>query len=229
MNRDETAMTQMPQTRAPQTRALKTAAAKIAAVACLAVAGLALSASSGRAQIGGTGKGPIDVTADQLELVDAQHLAIWRGHVEALQNGNRLVSDVLNVYFAGKPGAPAAKSAPTGPGGPVGLGADWGEVQRLVADGHVYYVTKDQTARGDHAVYEMTPDTITMTGDVVVVQGQNVVKGDTLVIDQKTNHANFMSNVQGRNHPDRVHAVFYNANGAPAVAAPAAKPSVAKP
>ena len=78
--------------------------AKISSLAALALAGFALAAGDARAQLA-SGKGPIDVTADQLEMIDAQHLAIWRGNVEALQNGNRLVSDVLNVFFSGKSAA----------------------------------------------------------------------------------------------------------------------------
>lgn len=191
--------------------------AKISALAALALAGLALAAGDARAQLA-SGKGPIDVTADQLEMIDAQHLAIWRGNVEALQNGNRLVSDVLNVFFSGKS---AAGPAPAAAGG---VGADWGDVERLVAEGHVFYVSQDQTARGEHAVYEAAPDMITMTGDVVLVQGKNVTKGDKLVIDVKTNHAVLTSTAQGRNHPQRVRGVFYNANSS----APAG-PAQAKP
>lgn len=194
--------------------------AKISALAALALAGFALAAGDARAQLA-SGKGPIDVTADQLEMIDAQHLAIWRGNVEALQNGNRLVSDVLNVFFSGKSAAGAAPAAPAAAGG---VGADWGDVERLVADGHVFYVSKDQTARGEHAVYEAAPDMITMTGDVVLVQGKNVTKGDKLVIDVKTNHAVLTSTAQGRNHPERVRGVFYNANSS----APAG-PAQAKP
>ena len=203
---------------------------KLTAVAGMGLAALALGAGAAWAQLA-SGKGPIDVTADQLEMVDAQHLAIWRGNVEAVQNGNRLVADVLNVYFSGKaaPGAPKASApAPTTAGG---AGADWGDVERLVADGHVFYVSADQTARGEHAVYEAAPDLITMTGDVVLVQGKNVTKGDKLVIDVKTNHAVLTSTAQGRNRPERVRGVFYNANGAnPAATAPAgagARPAAA--
>jgi lipopolysaccharide export system protein LptA len=189
---------------------------------CAGLALLAAAPGAALAQLAG-GKGPIDVTADQLEMVDAQHLAIWRGNVEALQDGNRLVADVLNVYFSGKSApAPGAPPAPQGPAVAGAVGSDWGDVQRLVADGHVFYVTKDQTARGDHAVYEAVPDTIVMTGDVVLVQGQNVVKGDRLTIDVKTNHAQVFSDVQGRNHPERVRGVFYNANNTPAATPPAA-------
>lgn len=194
---------------------------KLLTSAGMALTVLATSAGAARAQLA-SGKGPIDVTADQLEMVDAQHLAIWRGNVEAVQNGNRLVADVLNVYFSGKaaPGAPQASTrAPPTAGG---AGADWGDVERLVADGHVFYVSADQTARGEHAVYEAVPDLITMTGDVVLVQGKNVTKGDKLVIDVKTNHAVLTSTAQGRNRPERVRGVFYNANGASPAAAPAA-------
>jgi len=212
--------------------------ARVLAVASLC--GAALAAGGARAQLapGNGGNGPIDVTADQLEMVDAQHLAIWRGNVEAVQNGSRLVSDVLNVYFQGNGAQAGAKpppkpKAPPPPGAAASVGADWGAVKQLIADGHVFFVSTNQTARGNHAVYDLEPDTITMTGDVVVVQGDNVVKGDKLIIQVKTGHADVVSNVTGRNKPERVRGVFYNQNGqpapgaAPAAAAPA--PAPAKP
>jgi len=187
---------------------------KTVALAATALALFALGANQALAQLA-SGKGPIDVTADQLEMVDAQHLAIWRGNVEAVQDGNRLVSDTLNVYFSGKP-APGSAAAPQSQAAPAAgtAGADWGDVERLVADGHVFYVSANQTARGEHAVYEAVPDLITMTGDVVLVQGKNVTKGDKLVIEVKTNHAVLTSIAQGRNRPGRVQGVFYNANSA---------------
>jgi lipopolysaccharide export system protein LptA len=190
-------------------------------LALSSLVGLSVLAPSAQAQIatGPNNNGPIDVTADKLEMVDAQHLAIWRGNVEAVQNGSRLVADTLNVYFNGKSATkPSTKTA----GGGASVGQDWGAVQRLVAEGHVFFVSQDQTARGEHAIYEIEPDTITMTGDVVVVQGDNVVKGDKLVIQVKTGHADIVSNATGRNKPERVRGVFYNGATAPAPGAPAA-------
>jgi lipopolysaccharide export system protein LptA len=206
--------------------------AQALAIATLGAAlGATLGAGAARAQIA-AGNGPIDVTADQLEMVDAQHLAIWRGNVEAVQNGSRLVSDVMNVYFQGHGAGGQAKPKPAGQAGGVAtVGSDWGSVQRLIADGHVFFVSTDQTARGNHAVYDLEPDTITMTGDVVVVQGENVVKGDKLVIQVKTGHADIISNTTGRSKPERVRGVFYNSNqSAPAAATPAPAPAApAKP
>jgi lipopolysaccharide export system protein LptA len=114
-------------------------------------------------------------------------------------------------------------------GGVASVGSDWGAVDHMIADGHVFFVSENQTARGNHAVYELTPDTITMTGDVVVVQGDNVVKGDKLVIQVKTGHADIISNATGRNKPERVRGVFYNAQSAPAQPAGGGAAKPAKP
>ncbi len=154
------------------------------------------------------GGGPIDVSADELEIVDAQHLAIWRGNVEVLQNRNRMRSDVLNIYFAANPTPGGASSGALAPG------HAWGRVQRAVAEGKVFFVSPTQTARGDHGLYEMASDTITITGDVIVSQGQSVVHGDKLVIQLKSGHATMMS--QGGSHGGRVRGVFYPNSTTPA-------------
>ena len=47
-------------------------------------------------------------------------------------------------------------------------------------------VQKDQTATGDTGIFDMRANTVTMVGNVVISQGQNVVKGDTLTVDMTT-------------------------------------------
>jgi lipopolysaccharide export system protein LptA len=150
------------------------------------------------------GKGPIDVFGNELEVIDAQHLAIWRGDVDAVQGGNRLRADVLNIFYTGKPGSAAASDAAPAKSGP----STWGKVDHMVADGHVYFVSPQQNARGDHAVYELGPDTITLTGDVIVVQGQSVIRGQKLVIDVRTGHATMASAGDARSS-GRVRGIFY--------------------
>ena len=175
----------------------------------------ALTAAPAAAQFA-PGGGPIDITADQLELVDAQHLAVWRGDVEALQGRNRMRADVLNIYFAGTPSSSATGSA----GAP---GRNWGKVQRVTAEGNVFYISPTQTARGDHGVYEQGSDSITITGDVIVVQGQSVVHGDKLAIDLKTNRATMVSDARGTGAHGRVRGIFYPNDTTPA-GAPAPPP-----
>jgi lipopolysaccharide export system protein LptA len=172
--------------------------------AVLMAAAMAPGATA-RAQLA-PGGGPIDITADQLELVDSEHLATWSGDVEALQGRNRMRADVVNIYFNGQPspGGGASGAAP---------GRNWGKVQRVVADGKVFFVSPTQTARGDHALYELAPDTITITGDVIVAQGQSVVHGNKLVIDVKTGKATMVASGPGAS--GRVRGVFYPSNASP--------------
>jgi lipopolysaccharide export system protein LptA len=167
----------------------------------LCAAGLALGGPA-TAQLS-QGNAPIDIFANELELVDAQHLAIWRGQVDALQGQNRLRADVVNIYFSGKPTPGESASEGASPG------RNWGKVDHMVADGHVYFVTPQQNARGDHAVYDLAPDTVTMTGDVIVVQGQSVIRGQKLVIDVRSGHATMVSSTEGRAQSGRVRGIFY--------------------
>jgi lipopolysaccharide export system protein LptA len=153
-----------------------------------------------------SGGGPIDIAADELELIDAQHLAIWRGAVDALQSGNRVRANQISIYFSGKPTARGSDSSGPAPG------KNWGRVERVEAEGDVFFISPSQTARGDHGLYQAGSDTITITGDVVVAQGPSVVHGDKLIIDLKTNQARMVSSDQ-----TRVRGVFYpNGTGAPA-------------
>jgi lipopolysaccharide export system protein LptA len=170
--------------------------------AILAVAAIALGAcdvafARGSAATPDTGsKSPIDVTADQSEVYNARCLAILRGDAEAVQDGNRLRADTLTLHSR-----------------PKGADADGktscGGVDHIEADGHVYYVTPDQTVRGEHAVYDQDADQIVVTGDVVVVQGQNVARGDRLTLKVSTHEATLLSNVTGAGKPGRVRGVFY--------------------
>lgn len=146
----------------------------------------------------GTGNAPIDISADELEVRDAESRAIWRGNVEAIQGQNRLRTPVLSIYYAQR-----------GSGGQSVPGAGGGEIQRMEADGPVYYVTPQQNARGDHAVYDAANSTVVMTGNVVLVQDKNVVQGQRLVIDTKTNKATLIAQNQGRGASGRVRGVFY--------------------
>jgi lipopolysaccharide export system protein LptA len=45
---------------------------------------------------------------------------------------------------------------------------------------------KDQTATGHEGVFDMKSNTVTLEGDVVVTQCQNVVHGDRLIVDLTT-------------------------------------------
>lgn len=155
----------------------------------LAVA-LAFAAGAAQAQLSQQ-KGPIDITGDHMEVRDAEHVIAWKGRVEALQNDSRMRSDLLNIYYkaAGK-GPRTAKAS--------GPGAGFGDIDRMEAQGDVYFVTPTEVARGDKAVYTAADNTIVITGNVVLTRGEDVGRGTRLVIDLATNHATLEGGPTGR-------------------------------
>lgn len=163
------------------------------------LAAAALLAGPAGAQLAHNSDAPVDLTADELEVINTQCLSIWRGSAEALQDKSRLRADVLKTFFQVSGGARTASATST----------NCGALARIEAEGNVFYVTPEQRVRGRHAVYEAANETITITGDVVAAQGQNVLRGDRLVINVQTGQAQMHTNVKGRGKPGRVRGVFY--------------------
>ncbi len=58
-------------------------------------------------------------------------------------------------------------------------------------------ITKDQNASGDLGVYDLKTKTITLSGNVVVSQGQNVIHGERVVVDTVTGNARVESGSNG--------------------------------
>ena len=153
------------------------------------------------AQLAPSSNAPVDVTADQLEVQNQKCLAVWSGDAEALQATSRLRANTINIYN---------KTLPSRTGDQPGRNC--GQLDRMEADGQVYYVTPDQVVKGDHAVYSAGDKTITVTGDVVVSQGCNVSAGSRLVINTESGVATMASNVTGRGKTGRVRAVLSQNN-----------------
>jgi lipopolysaccharide export system protein LptA len=161
-----------------------------------------LLAHPAAAQLATNTSAPVDITADELETANNACTSIWRGHAEALQDNARLRADVLTADFEVKPGGKGA-------GAPAGGGGGCGDLVRLKADGSVYYVTPTQKVHGDNAVYEAATTVLTITGDVVATQGQNVLRGTRMVFNTQTGQGHMEGAAKGRNQADRPRGVFY--------------------
>lgn len=171
-------------------------------VSGLATAAMLVVAAPAVAQIATHSKAPVDVTADNLETSNSTCQATWRGNAEALQDTSRLRADVLRIF---------TKQTPAKAGG---ASSGCGEMQRMEAEGSVYYVTPQQKVRANSAVYEAGSTTITMIGDVVAVQGQNVLRGDRMVFDTQTGEGHVEGTSKGRSSKDRPRGVFYPSQSA---------------
>ena len=127
----------------------------IGLVAGVLAAGAA--ATAGWTQIS-PGSEPFMVGSDEFELIQQEGVQIWRGRAEATQGENRLRAGEIRVYHDVQDGG-------------------FGQAQRIEATGEVFFVTPEQVARGDRAVYTAATDTLVVTGDVILRQGENVLTG----------------------------------------------------
>jgi lipopolysaccharide export system protein LptA len=169
----------------------------------IAAAALTLAAAPAGAQLARSSDAPIDITADELEVTNNACTAIWRGNAEALQGTSRLRAQVIRIFNARGAATSGAQA-----------GSSCGDLERMEAEGQVYYVTPDQRVRANSAVYVGSSETLTMTGDVVAVQGQNVLRGTKMVFNTRTGEGNMVGQASGRNAQGRVRGVFYPSKNA---------------
>lgn len=168
--------------------------------ALAACAWVAVCAGPGVAQdfgatFGGFGNGsgePIQIEADTLEVRDQEKLAIYSGNVRVRQGETLLQAPEMHVFYDGR--ADAGEQPGSG-------------VSRIEAYPDVVVSSADQTATGDHMVIDMNSDLITMTGNVVLTQGMNVVRGERLVVNMATK--------QGRVEGGRVQTLITPSGGRP--------------
>lgn len=100
------------------------------------------------------------------------------GNVDIQQGTARLRADRVTVLFA--PRASGSNSSGSS------IMGGFGQIENIVAEGNVYYVTPEIKAKGDRGVYELSTDTITMTGNVALMRERDVAEGETLKMEIKT-------------------------------------------
>lgn len=168
----------------------------IAALAALAM----VTAEPAAAQFSKDSKSPIDVTADHLETRGGECVAIWSGSAEALQGASRLRSDTMIAHLEKKSGSA---------GGAASAGC--GQMTSLEAKGAVYYAASDgRRVHGDNGFYDTATKTMTITGDVTAVDGQNdVMRGAKMVYNTETGEGHVEGGGKGQGAKFRPRGVFY--------------------
>jgi lipopolysaccharide export system protein LptA len=189
-------------------------------IAMAALAAAVLAAQPAAAQSPKNSKAPFDVSADQLETHSADCVAIYSGSAEALQEASRLRADTMIAHLEVTKGAPKATTA--------SAGAGCGAMTTLEAKGNVYYVSGDgRRVHGDNGFYDAASTTITITGDVTAVDGQNVMRGTKMVYNTQTGEGHVEGGGKGPNAKNRPRGVFYPKDSSSDAATPDAKPKKA--
>jgi lipopolysaccharide export system protein LptA len=134
---------------------------------------------------------PVNIKAETLEIRDKIKTATFSGNVQVVQGDTTMTCRTLVVFYGPEAGPDATKAVaptPTESRGPPAM-PNGGTFRRAEARGDVTVVSKDQNASGDLGVYDTKTKTITLTGNVVVSQGKNVVRGERVVVNTVTGDA----------------------------------------
>ena len=156
---------------------------------------------------------PVNIESNTLEVRDTDKVATFSGDVRVKQGDTAMRSQKLVVFYeqtgengaaAGNAGKPMQAATP-GPNGSQ-------KIKRLEARGDVVVTQKDQTATGETGIFDMPTNTVTLTGNVVMTQGKNVLRGDKLIVDLTSGVSRVES---GKNGRGRVQGLFLPSGGGP--------------
>lgn len=153
----------------------------IGAVALLALA----IPTAAQAQFATNSNAPISGSADNVDY--RAEMTVLSGQVDIRQADVRILADTMKVFSGPRRGTNTATDDA------------FGDIDRIEAVGNFFYITPDQEVTGQQGVYERVKDSFTVTGDVILLQGEdNVVTGDQLVYNLSTNQATVTGNCKGR-------------------------------
>ena len=105
---------------------------------------------------------PVEVAADNMVVNQSTGQAELTGNVLIAQGEMRLSADHVLVKYDT---------------------ADKSRISTLDATGNVTLVQGADAAEAAHGVYEVSTGLVTLTGDVLVTQGENIMSGETIVVN----------------------------------------------
>jgi len=118
---------------------------------------------------------PIQIEADELQVLDGKNKAIFKGRVKVRQGSSTITTNKLTVSYGKK------------------SGGGQGDVERLDLHGSVIVTSGKNTATADKGHYIVKSEDVVLEGNVVISQCNNVATGYKLVANLKTNVAQLKS------------------------------------
>lgn len=132
--------------------------------------------------LSGSGKEPIKIDADRLDVFDKEQRAVFSGNVVAVQGDSTMKCTSLTVLYeqSRTPGAPSSLAGP---------GQGENGIRKIDCKGPVTVTAKTQVATSDSATFDRVQNKIILTGNAALSDGPNVTKGDRVVYDLNTSRA----------------------------------------
>lgn len=145
----------------------------------LALAIIGVTATPSFAQLVAESDQPIDITGDTAEFQD--NLAVWTGNVRVLQGEGILTTDRLEADIS-----------------------EEGDFDNIRAIGSVRYSNGNEAITGERALFDNIARTITITENVIVTQGKQVMSAGAVTYWVDTGKVKFLPE-PGK----RIRGIFY--------------------
>lgn len=120
----------------------------------------------------------LEVTADSLEVDQTTGASIFSGNVLAVQGDMRIEAQHLRLEYA------------------TGDQPGTRRIDVLTASGGVIMATQADAIEARQAVYSLGAQTLEMVGDVVLVQGPNMLSGERFVVDLRSGNGRMIGRVR---------------------------------
>lgn len=105
---------------------------------------------------------PVELSADSLSVNQSTGQAVFSGNVRIGQGEMKLAADEVVVHYV--------KDSQQ-------------KIDTLEATGNVTLVSGPDAAEAERAVYEVATGNITLSGQVLLTQGQNILSGDSMQVN----------------------------------------------
>ena len=158
----------------------------------------------------GSGKGPVQIDSDTLELDYKTSHIVYRGNVQVVQGDVTLTSDTLSITYDPRAvkratdDAPALEKTATPKSKNATPGGDADRIKEIIAEGNVKIRQGTKLAEGKRAVFDQAKQTFTLSDGAVLHDGPNQVAGERVIVYLKEDRSVVES---GSN--SRVKAVLY--------------------
>ncbi len=106
-----------------------------------------------------TSRAPIDITSDTVEASQKENSVTFKGNVVAKQEDITLYANTVVVYY----------------------NPDTKKLKEIIAVGNVRIVQLDRRATGQKASFQQDANKVTLEGDAVLREGENVIRGERII------------------------------------------------
>lgn len=145
------------------------------------------------AGFGSNSKEPIKIDSNKLEVFDKENRAIYSGDVVLVQGQTTLRSSSMTIFYISNKATPGAEPAKAG-----GAAAGQNSIRKIDFDGPISIISGTQSATSKFMVYDAQAETVTLTGNVIISDCDNVQRGERAVYDIKSGRATVDSGNKGR-------------------------------